>query len=103
MEQVLISFTAVYLQGEHGIYGFVEELPEVNSHGRTIEEAREGLRKATESMFHEQRALSAELLKGRDVVREQFLVGISPHRGNGQTPPAPASGPLEARASSPAS
>jgi len=84
MERVLIFFTAVYLRGEHGIDGFVEELPEVNFHGRTIEEAREGLRRATESMFREQRALSAELLKGRHVVREQFLVGICPRREDGQ-------------------
>jgi predicted RNase H-like HicB family nuclease len=76
MERLVISFTAVYLKGDHGYDGFVEELPEVNSHGRTIEEVREGLRSLTASIFHEKRALFEELLKGRDVVREPFLVGI---------------------------
>jgi len=55
---------------------FVEELPSVNSHGRTIEEARENLQRLAVVAFDEERAQSAELLTGKDVVREQFSVSI---------------------------
>ena len=45
MEQGKLAFTAVYLKATHGYIGFIEELPGVNSHGRTIEEARATLQK----------------------------------------------------------
>jgi predicted RNase H-like HicB family nuclease len=72
-----MSFTAVYLKDKYGYVGFVEELPGVNSHGQTIDEARENLRHLAALVFDEERAQSAELLKGRDVVREQFRVPLS--------------------------
>jgi predicted RNase H-like HicB family nuclease len=77
MDQPVISFTAVYLKGKHGYVGFVEELPGVNSHGQTVEEARENLQRLARLIFDEERAQSAELLKGKNVVREQFLVPIA--------------------------
>ena len=45
MEQGRLAFTAVYLKSNHGYIGFIEELPGVNSHGRTLDEARETLQK----------------------------------------------------------
>ena len=59
-----------------GALGFIEELPGVNSHGRTIEEARDTLRKLAQVMFDEERRGSEELMAGKDVVRENFLVPI---------------------------
>lgn len=76
MDQPVISFTAVYLKGKQGYVGFVEELPGVNSHGQTIEEARENLQSLTRLVFEEERAQAEELLKGKDVVREEFHVSI---------------------------
>jgi predicted RNase H-like HicB family nuclease len=77
MDEAVIFFTAVYLKGSHGYVAFVEELPGVNSHGRTIDEARENLQRLTTLVFEEERAQSAEFLKGKDVVREQFRISIS--------------------------
>lgn len=76
MEHPVVSFTAVYLKGEHGYTGFVEELPGVNSHGQTLEEARDNLHRLAEVVFDEERALSEELIAGKDVVREQFRVSL---------------------------
>ena len=42
-QQPPIEFTAVFIKSPHGYVGFVEELPGVNSHGRTLDEAREML------------------------------------------------------------
>jgi len=76
MNQPEVSFTAVFLKGEHGYTGFVEELPGVNSHGQTIEEARDNLRLQAVVVFDEERAQSEELLEGKDVVREEFRVSV---------------------------
>ena len=75
-QQPVIAFTAVYLKGKHGYVGFVEELPGVNSHGQTIDEARANLTRLCKVVFDEERARSEELLEGKDVVREQFRVTV---------------------------
>ena len=51
MDHPVISFTAVYLRAKHGYVGFVEELPGVNSHGQTIEEARANLQRLAAVIF----------------------------------------------------
>jgi predicted RNase H-like HicB family nuclease len=76
MEQGKLAFTAVYLKASHGYIGFIEELPGVNSHGRTIEEARATLHKLAAVVFDKERRGSQEMLAGKDVVRESFFVAI---------------------------
>ena len=76
MDRPMVSFTAVFLKGSHGYVGFVEELPNVNSQGQTIDEARDNLQRLAAVVFEEERARSAELLAGKEVVREQFQVAI---------------------------
>lgn len=76
MDQPEMSFTAVYLKARHGYVGFVEELPGVNSQGQTLDEARANLRRLAAVVFEEERAQSAEMLAGKDVVREAFRVAV---------------------------
>ena len=76
MEQVRLAFTAVYLRSRHGYVGFIEELPGVNSHGRTLDEARDTLQKLAAVMFDEERREAEELIAGKEVVRESFLIPI---------------------------
>ena len=76
MEQGRIALTAIYLKSSHGYVGFIEELPGVNSYGRTIEEARNTLRKLASLAFDEERREAEELIAGRDVVREAFVLPI---------------------------
>jgi len=78
MDHPVISFTAVYLKAKHGYIGFVEELPGVNSHGQTIEEARANLQSLAAVIFDLERAQAKELLEGKDVVREGFTVSVVP-------------------------
>jgi predicted RNase H-like HicB family nuclease len=78
MERGRFAFTAIYLRSNHGYVGFIEELPGVNSHGRTLEEARETLHKLAAVIFDEERREAEELVAGKDVVRESFLVPLSP-------------------------
>ena len=76
MDRPVISLTAVYLKSPHGYVGFIEELPGVNSHGQTIEEARTNLRSLASMIFDLERAQAKELLEGKDVVREDFTVSV---------------------------
>jgi len=76
MDQPVISFTAVYLKGEHGYTGFVEELPGVNSHGMTIDDARRNLQRIAALVFEEERTQSEELLHGKEMVREEFRLSF---------------------------
>jgi predicted RNase H-like HicB family nuclease len=78
MNHPVISFTAVYLKGQHGYVGFIEELPGVNSHGQTIDEARSNLQHLAAVIFDLERAQAKELLGGKDVVREGFSVPVAP-------------------------
>ncbi len=76
MEQGRLAFTAVYLKSNHGYVGFIEELPAVNSYGRTLDEARETLQKLAAIIFDEERRQTEELIAGKSVVRESFFVLI---------------------------
>jgi len=76
MDRTTIAFTAVFLRAEHGYIGFVEELPGVNSEGRTIEEARANLWSLAAVVFDEERARSKDLIGGKEVVREPFMVAL---------------------------
>ena len=78
MDHATIAFTAVYLKSQHGYVGFVEELPGVNSRGRTIEEARANLQQLAEIVFIEERAQAEEFLSGKEVVREEFFIALRP-------------------------
>lgn len=77
MEHPVMSFTAVYFKAAYGFIGFLEELPGVISQGKTIDEARESLRRLAAVVFDEERARSAELLAGKDTVREELRIGPS--------------------------
>ena len=74
MEQARLAFTAVYLKSNHGYVGFIEELPGVNSIGRTLEEARETLHRLAAGVFDEERPGAEEPIAGKDVVRETFVM-----------------------------
>lgn len=77
MDHPVVSLTAVFLKDKHGYTGFVEELPGVNSHGQTIDEARVNLQRLAVVVFNEERAQAEEWLEGKDVVREQFRVPVA--------------------------
>jgi predicted RNase H-like HicB family nuclease len=70
----MITFTAVFLKAKHGYVGFIEELPNVNSHGGTIEEARRALRELAALVFDEERRASREMTAGMELVRESFVI-----------------------------
>jgi predicted RNase H-like HicB family nuclease len=78
MQHGVMAFTAVFLKSKHGYVGFIEELPHVNSHGSTIEEARRTLQELISLAFDAARQSSRELSAGRELVREAFVIPLQP-------------------------
>jgi predicted RNase H-like HicB family nuclease len=70
MEETM-KFTAVFEKVPEGYIGFVEELPGANTQGATLDEARTNLSEAVELVLEANRALSEEMLQGKDILREQ--------------------------------
>ena len=67
-----MTFTALYLRSGNGYVGFIEELPGINSYGRSLDEARTMLVRLAEVAFDAERRAAAELLQDREVIREAF-------------------------------
>jgi predicted RNase H-like HicB family nuclease len=67
-----MKLTAVFEQVPEGYIAFVEELPGANTQGATLDEARENLAEAVELVLDANRALAEEMVKGKNVIRENF-------------------------------
>ncbi len=76
MHQAEIAFTAIYLKSGNGYFGFIEELPGINSYGRSLDEARAMLRILAAVAFDEERRATQDLLRGKEVLREGFLLPL---------------------------
>ena len=78
MDQVTISFTAIYLRIDGGYVGFVEELPGLHSQGHTLGETRALLQEIVAVVFDEERQSAEAMIEGKDVLREEFLLDLGP-------------------------
>ena len=67
-------FTAVFQKDGKWWIGYIEELPGANTQGRTLEEARENLKEAATLIIEANRELSEKETKGKEVIREEFLI-----------------------------
>ena len=70
-------FTAVFERDGDWWVGSVEELPGVNTQGRTLDEARENLRDAVAMVIAANRDLARRDAEGRDVIREEIQVAVA--------------------------
>ncbi len=68
-----MKLTAVFEKVPEGYIGFVEELPGANTQGDTLDEVRRNLPEAVELVLAANRALSEEMLQGKDIIREPLL------------------------------
>ncbi len=70
------AFTAIFEKIDNCYIGYVEELPGVNTQGRTLNETRENLCEAIELILVSNRELSEKKLKGKEFIRENIKVDI---------------------------
>jgi predicted RNase H-like HicB family nuclease len=76
MENGRLAFTAVYLRINGEYIGFIEELPGMNSRGRTIQEARDALQNLAAEVFAEERRKVAATHPAGSMVRESFFIPV---------------------------
>jgi predicted RNase H-like HicB family nuclease len=69
-----IALTAVYLKLDAEYFGFIEELPRMNSRGRTLYDARAALQELAAEVFAEERRTVAEAHTENSMVRESFFL-----------------------------
>lgn len=67
-------FTAVIEKRGRWYVAYVEEIPGVNTQGRTLAEARRNLKEALRLILPTNRALAARQRRGRRVLREPVAV-----------------------------
>lgn len=72
----MASFTAVLEKREKWYIGYVEEIPGVNTQGRTLAEVRENLREALRLIIEANRELAARSHRADQVVKEPIQIDI---------------------------
>lgn len=72
-----MQLTAVFKKFPEGYAAFVEELPGVNTQGKTLEEARRNLAEAALLVIEANRQLADESLSGDEVIREPLALPMS--------------------------
>ena len=64
------QFTAVYEKRDKWYVGYVEEIPGVNTQGKTLTETKRNLKEALNLILAANRELSRKNLKAEEIVRE---------------------------------
>ena len=74
LEDGRIALTAVYLKLDAEYFGFIEELPRMNSRGRTLHDTRAALQELAAEVFAEERCSVAAAHPASSMVREAFFL-----------------------------
>ena len=78
MEDGRLALTAVYLKLDAEYFGFIEELPGMNSRGRTLHDTRAALQELAAEVFAEERCSVAKAHPASSMVREAFFLRAPP-------------------------
>ncbi|HOR00534.1 MAG TPA: type II toxin-antitoxin system HicB family antitoxin [Anaerolineae bacterium] len=72
----MTTFTAVFERIGEWWIARVEEIPGVNTQGRTLDEARENLKEALQQVIETNRELARRESGGKDVIREKLSIAV---------------------------
>jgi len=70
------TFSAIIEKVGDYYIGYIEELPGVNTQGKTLDEVRDNLREAIELIILSNRGLTETKTEGKNVIREKITVDI---------------------------
>jgi len=71
------QFTAIYKKSGKWYLGWIEEIPGVNTQGKTLKEAKENLREAILLILETNRLLNKkEFLGNKKIIREELSVSL---------------------------
>ena len=68
------TFTAVFEKIEGWYIGYIEELPGVNTQGKTLQKTRENLKEAVTLILEANRELAERDIANKKVVKEQIKI-----------------------------
>ena len=68
------TFTAVYEKRGKWFIAFIEEIPGVNTQGKTLAEAKKNLRQALEIILATNRMLTRSELKSSKIIRQTLSI-----------------------------
>ncbi len=70
------KFTAIFEKVEDWYIGYVEEIPGVNTQGKTLEEVHENLCEALKLILQSNKELTQKELGDRKFIREEIKIAI---------------------------
>jgi predicted RNase H-like HicB family nuclease len=70
------QFTAIYKKSGKWYLGWIEEIPGVNTQGKTLKETKENLKEALLLILETNRIISREEIAGGRLVREPLCVSV---------------------------
>lgn len=73
---MLNSFTGLIEKTENWYIGFIEEIPGVNTQGKTIEEVKDNLKEALELILISNRELAEKMVIGKNFIKEKIAVNV---------------------------
>ena len=69
-----MKFTAVYKKTKKWYLGWVEEIPGVNTQGRTLKEAKSNLKEALKLILETNKLLSKKLMTKTKIIKEPIIL-----------------------------
>lgn len=70
------KFTAVYKKSKKWYLGWIEEIPGVNTQGKTLREVKENLREALLLIIETNKLLNKEAAAGGKIIKESLSVNL---------------------------
>lgn len=70
------SFTGIIEKTDNWFIGYVEEIPGVNTQGKTVEEVKENLKEALELILISNRQLAEKNIIGKSIIKEKIVVNV---------------------------
>jgi len=70
------QFTAIYKKSGKWYLGWIEEIPGVNTQGRTLKETKENLKEALLLILETNRILNKKNFSKKSVIRESLSVSL---------------------------
>ena len=70
------QFTAIYKKSEDWYLGWIEEVPGVNTQGKTLGEVKENLREALLLVLETNKMLNKKYISQEEIIREPLSVSL---------------------------
>ena len=70
------NFTGIIEKTEDWYIGYIEEIPGVNTQGKTVDEVKDNLKEALELILISNRELSEKNISGKSIIKEKIMVNV---------------------------